>query len=61
MLQEHKGFKAFSKLGLDVNKTIWVDSNYIIANIISTKNVFKILTILSLEIPFSKNSFIDTI
>ena len=28
MLQEHNGFKVSSKLGLDVIKTIWVDSAY---------------------------------
>ena len=28
VLQEHSGFKVPSKLGLDVNKTIWVDSIY---------------------------------
>ena len=28
MLQEHNWVKLSSKLGLDVNKTIWVDSTY---------------------------------
>ena len=28
MLQEHNGFKVSSKLCLDVNKTVWVDSTY---------------------------------
>ena len=59
-LQEHNGFKVPSKLGLDVNKTIWVDSTYHTANITSTKKVLKILTILCLEIPFSRNLYIDT-
>ena len=67
MLQDHNGLKVSSKLGLGVNKTIWADSTYYklyykyyfkYYNI--TKNVFKILAILCLEIPFSKNSYIET-
>ena len=62
MIQEHNGFKTSSKLSLDVNKAIWVDSTYhkLYYKYHFYKNVFKILTILYLEIPFSKNTYIDT-
>ena len=58
MPQEHNWFKVSSKLGLDVNKTIWINPIYhkLYYKITSIKNVLKILTILCLEIPFSKNS-----
>ena len=61
ILREHNRFQVSSKLRLDVTKIIWVlpTINYT-TNITSTKNVFKILTILCLEIPFSKNSYTDT-